>query len=216
MGAGTILLLWLWLLAIEMTFVVIISSLWFSLKDETVGKFIVVVYIVLNLASGWGTFPAFMQFGFFDFVSNIVPFTYALHGIGSIVYGIGSIDINSADTLYILMQWGILWIFFAVFISLGIGMSILRNREILFGSYKAKWIVDGLVALNMEKELAEFKLINNKYNWKALGNDWNKDLYWKVRELHPFERQFKWFKNKSKDSELKPNYSDDYIISRNE
>ncbi|WP_338970281.1 ABC transporter permease [Spiroplasma endosymbiont of Labia minor] len=216
LGAGTILLLWLWLLAIEATFVAIISSLWFSLKDETVGKFVVVVYMVLNLASGWGTFPAFMQFGFFDFVSNIVPFTYALHGIGSIVYGIGSIGINLADTLYILMQWGILWIFFAVFISLGIGMSILRNREILFGSYKAKWIIDGLTALNMGKELNEFKLDNHKYNWKSLGNDWNKDLYWKVRELHPFEGKFKWFKNKVREPELKPNYSDDDIISRNE
>ncbi|QHX35711.1 hypothetical protein STIUS_v1c01560 [Spiroplasma sp. TIUS-1] len=214
-GALALVKLWLWLMVVETVFVITIQALWFSLKDETIGKFLVVVYMVLNLSSGWGTFPAFMQFGFFNAISYITEFKYALHGMTSIIYS------NGDNALFMFKQLGVLLIFMAVLITIGLIFSRNRDKEMYFGSYRGKQVYDCLQSLGKTELADEFRTKRNngksfKYNWKVLGKEPMKDLVLEVRKKYPFEGQFKWFKNKERDEVLKPNYSDDDVISRND
>jgi putative membrane protein len=56
-----------------------------------------------------------MQFEFFRYISYIMPFTYAIHAQGAIIYGIGS-GVNILDnSLYILSMCGVLLIYVVVF-----------------------------------------------------------------------------------------------------
>ncbi|WP_338983803.1 hypothetical protein [Spiroplasma endosymbiont of Othius punctulatus] len=213
-GALAIFELWLWLMILETAFVVTIQAVWFSLKDETIGKFIIVVYMVLNLASGWGTFPSFMQFGFFNVVSYITEFRYGLHGMTSIIYSGGG------NATFILEQFGILLAFIAFFLTLGMLVSRNRNKEMYFGSYQGKKVYSCLIDLNKAELAEQFRTPTKsnkfKYNWKSLGDKPMFDLVEAVRKKYPFEGQFKKFKEKEKDVVLKPNQSDDEVISRND
>ncbi|APE73947.1 hypothetical protein [Spiroplasma citri] len=83
-------LLYVWLLFCSIIFTIIEHAIWFATADGGVGKYLIVIYLILNLTAGWGTFPAFMQATFFHFISFITPFKYAIHGMGNIIYGIGT------------------------------------------------------------------------------------------------------------------------------
>lgn len=48
-------------------FNIIICSLWLAIPDEMLGRFIAVIYLIINLSAGWGTFPSFMQNKFLMF-----------------------------------------------------------------------------------------------------------------------------------------------------
>lgn len=214
-GAVALVKLWLWLMVVETVFVITIQALWFSLKDETIGKFLVVVYMVLNLSSGWGTFPAFMQFGFFNAISHITEFKYGLRGMSSIIYSGGG------NATFILQQLGIMIAFAAVFMTIGLTFSRNRNKEMYFGTYRGKQVYDCLLSLGKTELAEQFRTTRKndksfKYNWKVLGKEPMTDLVLEVRKKYPFEGQFKRFKSKERDEILKPNYSDDDIISRND
>lgn len=215
LGVLGIFKLWLWLLLTDVMFIVTIQALWFAIKDETIGKFLCVIYMVLNLSSGWGTFPSFMEFGFFNVVSYVCEFTYSLHGMGAIVYGQNNLE----NSLYILKQFGIMLIFIIFFITLGLLIANNRNKEMYYGSYRAKLVAECLEATNNQDILNSFRIQKNKgfkYKWANLPDEPIEEVVLKMRELHPFEGQFKHFKNKHHDRVLKPNYSDDDIISRND
>ncbi|AVN65325.1 hypothetical protein CG002_03105 [Mesoplasma florum] len=217
-GSAAMLSVWLWLLFVDLIFVLTIQGLWFLFKDETISKVLVIIYLVINISSGWGTFPSFMQFEFFHKISFVAEFTYVLHGLGSIIYGVGENGFNSTDTLYIMQQAGILLIFAVFFVTLGLIGARNRNREIRFGSFLGKHVIDGMISLGLAKELAEFKSDRKffKYNWNSMSDDIYIELAQEVRRLHPFEGQFEWYKKRQNDGVFPPNETDMDIIKRND
>lgn len=217
-GSATMFSVWLWLLFVDLIFVLTIQGLWFLIKDETVSKVLVIIYLVINISSGWGTFPAFMQFEFFHKISYIAEFTYVLHGLGAIIYGLGENGFNTTDTLYIMQQAGILLAFGLFFGLIGLFGARNRNREIRFGSFMGKHVVDGMISLGMAQELADFQTGRKlfKYNWNKMSNDIYLELNQEVRKLHPFEGQFEWYKKRQKDGVYPPNETDMDVIKRND
>ncbi|AVN60598.1 hypothetical protein CG007_03225 [Mesoplasma entomophilum] len=217
-GSAAMLSVWLWLLFVDLIFVLTIQGLWFLFKDETISKVLVVVYLVINISSGWGTFPSFMQFEFFHKISFIAEFTYVLHGLGSIIYGVGENGFNLTDSLYIMQQAGTLLIFAIFFVSIGLYGAKNRNREIRFGSFIGKHVVDGMISLGLVNELAEFTSDRKifKYNWNKMSEDIYLELAQEVRRLHPFEGQFEWYKKRQNDGVFPPNETDMDIMKRND
>jgi putative membrane protein len=100
-----------------------------------------------------------MQFGFFQVISHIMPFTYAIHAQGAIIFGIGGGVNILANTLYILQMAAILCIFAALFVTLGLAMSKRRQRELLYGTANAKKCYKAIKALKLDG-----KYINSKTN----------------------------------------------------
>jgi putative membrane protein len=98
-----------------------------------------------------------MQFGFFQVISHIMPFTYAIHAQGAIIFGIGGGVNILANSLYILQMVGILCIFAAVFVTIGLIMGKRRQRELLYGTANSKKCYSAIKALKMND-----KYINNK------------------------------------------------------
>ncbi|ATZ18753.1 hypothetical protein ESOMN_v1c03710 [Williamsoniiplasma somnilux] len=221
LGLETILYVWIFLIASGFMFVILIQALWFLVKDESVGKFLVVLVMVLSLASGGGTFPAFSQFKFFEIISYLVPFTYVLKGLGAIVFGVPELGTNPVTTNVVLINFSIIILFVLIFLTLGLLVGARnRHKDILFGSFKGKKILIALKELKRSEEdinsFANGEKKFQKYNWKSLGAEQDLELYRKVKELYPFEGTFKWWKNKDHDKVVKPNETDDDIISRNE
>jgi hypothetical protein len=209
LGVARMFELWGALLLIDFTFKVTIQAIWFSVKDETIGKFLCVIYMVINLSSGWGTFPSFMQFGFFNAISHVAEYTYALHIIGIVCYG-GN---YGGDWAYALQNVGYLLVFIAVLFTFGFFMSILRNREMHYGTYRKRHLLEGFEALGHTDLKDDFVA----HGWKGIPNDVvMDDMVQYMRVHHPFEKQFKRYKNKNHPRPIKPNYTDDDIMTRND
>lgn len=209
-------LMYLWMMLTATVFVIIQQALWFSTRDETVGKFLVILLLIINLSSGWGTFPTFMQAGIFNVLSYIAPYTYSMHGQGVIIYSIAINGANLADTLYILQQLGILVIWAVVFMIIGLLASILRNRDMYYGTHKSK----KLGAILIEEKLTEYvDPKTNKAIWKKLPKEEMGKIAKKVKNRYPEEGQFKWYKSWKKrqdsDKPLTASESDDEIMRRN-
>ncbi len=219
-GSSALLSTWLWMLFIELIIVICVQALWFSFRDETVGRFMVIVYMVMNISSGWGTFPAILQFGIFHFLSHFAIFSYSISGFGAIFFSISENGFNIIDTLYLLKQAGFLSLFLLFFITIGIYGAIKRNREICFGTYKGKQITNALDILGMEEYKNNFftKLGFLKlYKWHNIKQlEYNEELKKHINESYPWEKQFKWFKKKGYTDVKKPNESDNDIMSRND
>ncbi|WP_031542805.1 ABC transporter permease [Mesoplasma photuris] len=225
LGFSTMCLIWLWFMAAGVMFVILIQAFWFLVKDETVGKFLVVVIMVLSLAAGGGTFPAFSQLEFFHIAGYFVPFTYVIKGFTAIVYGTTIPSGVTLDTqLEILKNFGMFFVYIVPLLTLGLLVGAKnRLREMNYGKYSGKKVVIAMEALG--RDVSHFRInvskpnakkIKYKYDWKALPNEFDQELYMKSRELFPFEGEFKWHKNKKHDFVQKPNYSDEDQISRNE
>ncbi|WP_027063252.1 ABC transporter permease [Mesoplasma seiffertii] len=225
LGLVTMFYIWLWFIASGFLFVIIIQALWFIVKDESIGKFMTVIVMVLSLAAGGGTFPAFAQFAFFHYISYLVPFTYVIRGFTAITFGTSLADPTTLATqLYILKNFAIFFIYIGIFVSLGLIIgSKNRLRDMNYGAHSAKKVLIAMTALS--RDTSNFASLKTskfarkpkyKYSWKALPKTFDQELYMKCRELFPFEGEFKWHKNKSHDFVQKPNYSDEDQITRNE
>lgn len=210
-------LMYLWMMFTATIFVLIEQALWFSMRDETVGKFFVILLLIINLSSGWGTFPTFMQAGIFNILSYIAPYTYSIHGQGFIIYSIAVNGANAGDTLYLMQQFGILIIFGVVFTILGLLTSVLRTREMYYGTHSSKRLGKVLIKEKLSKYVNPK---NNKANWKKLPKEEMPQLRKKVLKMYLEEKQFAWFKKwKAKnnpDKPLKASDSDDEIMKRND
>lgn len=139
-------LLWLWMLFLGSVFNIIICSLWLAIPDEMLGRFIAVIYLIINLSAGWGTFPSFMQNKFFDVLSYISPFRYGLHNIGTIIYGLSSptsIGIGEYQT-EIVKNMGILFIWVIVFVMIGLAGTYYRFLKMKYGTIRIKLIYQAM------------------------------------------------------------------------
>lgn len=230
LGGITMLYIWLWLMFSVLIFMTIIQGIWFSIEDEAVGRFCCVIVLVLSLAAGGGTFPAISQFAFFHAISYVVPFTYVLKGLGAIVYGVSGSGTTVLTTNYIFAQFGILLIYFVLFMSLGLGVgSRLLMRQMNWGSQRGKIVIQAMKDLGRDKEAKVFatkkkthqwqmlkqERIRYKYHWNTLKPDFDEELYFACRAIR-LDDGFKWWKQKKHDFVQKPNYSDEESITRNE
>ncbi|AUF83582.1 hypothetical protein CXP39_02090 [Mesoplasma syrphidae] len=225
LGLATMCYIWLWFIASGFLFVIIIQSLWFIVKDESIGKFLAVIVMVLSLAAGGGTFPAFAQFKFFHYVSYFVPFTYVIRGFTAITFGTSLATTTTLATqMYILKNFAVFFIYILIFLSLGLTVGA-RNRlkDMNYGSHRGIKVFMAMKELGRDtSKFATFKTRRNSqkpkysFHWKTLSKSFDQELYMKCRELFPFEGEFKWHKSKTYDFVQKPNYSDEDQISRNE
>ncbi|AGM24614.1 ABC transporter permease [Spiroplasma chrysopicola] len=150
LGWGGFLAFFVWLIFSSLIFTVIEHAIWFAPKDGDVGKFIIVLYLILNLTAGWGTFPSFLQADFFNTLSVITPFKYVVHGMGDIIYGISTGEGNLWQyQKEILINSGILLIWIPVLIIISLGLTTLWRKEELFGTINNKKIKTSLEKLNL-------------------------------------------------------------------
>jgi putative membrane protein len=130
-----------------------------------------------------------MQFGFFQVISYIMPFTYAIHAQGAIIFGIGGGVNILANNLYILQMAGILCIFAVVFVALGLVVSKRRQRELLYGTANPKKCYKAIKNLKLNDKYVNDK--TRKAVWAELPNDEIVSLKKEVLILFPQETKFK-------------------------
>ncbi len=177
----------LWMLVTTWTFVIIEQALWFSFSDETIGKFFCVLYLIVNLSSGWGTFPPSMQDPFFGVIGHIAPYTYSIQGQGAIIYGIGTNGSNWMDNQFILERFGILILMSAIFFALGLYVSGRRNAEVNYGTAHKTKLLKAFRALGYEELIT-------KQGWiicHKLPNVVHQDVIDYINENFDFDPKFK-------------------------
>jgi putative membrane protein len=119
-------------------FSTMVQGIWYSFRDKTISTFVLIIFLVLNISCGFGTFPSFMQFPIFQYISHIVPFNYLIHAEGAIIFNIASGTNVYENSMIVLKNVGILSIYLVGFFVLGMFMSKRRNREINYGTAKSK------------------------------------------------------------------------------
>ncbi len=145
---STFLLLYLQLLFSGYVFVFFIGALWFFFRDDVIGKFIAILFLIINLSSGWGTFPPIMQFPIFEVLSYIAPFTYSIKNIGAIVYGVGIVGSNWPDASFILGNCGISLIYLFIGLFLGFFGSMRLTKMQFYGSRNKKKLAIAILEMN--------------------------------------------------------------------
>lgn len=138
-------LLYLQLLFSGIEFAIFIGALWFFFRDDVIGKFIAIIFLIINLSSGWGTFPPSMQAPIFQVLSYIAPFTYAIKNIGAIVYGIGIMGANWQDQSFILTNIGIGLIYVVIGLIIGCFGCVRLTKMHFYGSRNKKKLAISLL-----------------------------------------------------------------------
>ncbi len=144
----TFILLYLQLLFSGFVFAIFIGSLWMFFRDDVIGKFIAILFLIINLSSGWGTFPPYMQAPFFQVLSYIAPFTYSIKNIGAIVYGVGVVGNNWQDASFILGNVGITLIYLVIGLVLGAFGCMRLTKMQFYGSRNKKKLATVIMELN--------------------------------------------------------------------
>lgn len=172
-----------WLVYIQLlfsgfVFTLFIQALWFLFRDDVVGKFIVILFLIINLSSGWGTFPPSMQFGFFKVLSYIAPFTYTIKNLGAIVYGVAISGANTMDTMFIMQNIGITLIFLLISIFLGLFAAFKLTKQQFYGTANGKKIAKLIIddKLTNARNCSDYNLVLNSdnqnfdsnYDWKTI------------------------------------------------
>ncbi len=144
----TFLWLYLQLLFSGWVFAIFIGSLWMFFRDDVIGKFIAILFLIVNLSSGWGTFPPYMQAPIFQWLSYIAPFTYSIKNIGAIVYGIGVVGNNWQDISFILGNIGISLIYAVIGLVIGMFGCMRLTKMQFYGSRNKKKLATAIMELN--------------------------------------------------------------------
>lgn len=192
---GAFMLDWLLIAFGGLIFTTIIQSLWFAFRDKSVGTFLMIVFLVLNIACGFGTFPAIIQFPLFHWLSYIMPFSYMMHAQGALIFNIAVGTNLLSQSFYILQCVGILLIYPAVFATLGCFNARRREREIYYGSSIKKDVLDSLKKLNIDKCYTNKK---GELDWKKLPKKQMLDVINLTLINHPYEKKFNWFKKQKR------------------
>lgn len=172
----------------------IIQALWFCFRDKTTGCFVLILFLILNIAGGFGTFPAIMQFKFFHYLSYILPFTWMNHAQGTILFGLFNSANYVGNILQIFKCVGILCIFAIGFYLLGLFMSRHRTREIYYGSWKSKFVLESLKELKIEHKYLDK---NNRLDFKLLPQEVMIDVVNVTLKNHPYYNHFKRYRKKA-------------------
>lgn len=192
---GAFILDWMLIAFGGLVFTTIIQSLWFSFRDKSVGNFLMIAFLVLNIACGFGTFPAIIQFPLFHWLSYIMPFSYMMHAQGALIFNV-AVGVNTLSaSLYILQCVGILMIYPILFFGLGCLNARRREREIYYGSANKKDVLDSLVKLGINKHYQNNK---GELEWKKLPKKQMLEVINLTLINHPYEKKFNWFKKRKR------------------
>lgn len=197
-------LLYLSILFTALIWTAFIQSLWFLFRDEVVGKFIVILFLIVNITSGWGTFPPVMQFKFFQVISHIAPFTYCIHNQGLIIYGVAVNGQNYLDTMAILKYSGIQLIYLAIGYILSIYEGMNLQKITFFGSANAKHVGEAIALLDNQNISNELLItttnkkhqVVTKVNWDALDWTYDQTIANATISLYPSIKNFKKYTKK--------------------
>ncbi|WP_342252410.1 hypothetical protein [Spiroplasma endosymbiont of Amphibalanus improvisus] len=154
----TFFLYYLWMMFATFIISTIVFSLWMTFSEENIGKFVAVIYMIFNLCAGWGTFPSFMQSGFFNFISYICPFKYIIHGEGSILYDVFYFGHSNIATQLLFSLLSILLLFVIVLLPISVFASKKRMFYKDFGTYKKQQIYLAIKDENLEELIIDDKL----------------------------------------------------------
>ncbi|KAF0852022.1 ABC transporter permease [Spiroplasma poulsonii] len=158
-------LLYVWLLLCSLIFTIIEHAIWFAPADGDVGKYLIVIYLILNLTAGWGTFPSFMQAGFFNVISVLTPFKYAIHGMGNIIYGIGTGEGSLVQyQTEILQNMGILLIWIPILLIISLGLTYLWRQKEQYGTFNLKALKKVLPEENININKNVYRTLNGLSN----------------------------------------------------
>lgn len=167
-GVFPLFLLWIWLSLFGVVFTTICTTVWMISKIELVGLFLLVSFLVLNIAAGSGVFPTYLQSWFYDLIGYVMPFKYAMKGEGVIIYSIGGLNHSAGAALEIVKQL-IYLIPFIVIALIVAFVSSFRLKEYKYGTYSKKVLLQAVNDLNLTKHN---DLINNLKlnNWTTLDD----------------------------------------------
>lgn len=131
--------LFMWFMAI--CFDLIVQGIAHMFRDHDLGRFLIVIFLVLQLSGSGGTFPVELEPGFFQIITHILPFTYAIRGLREILI--------TPNPIVILINMAIIIAIVAVVMAI----SLLLN-----------WLYDYLDAKRLNNPKPQTK--NNKNFWR--------------------------------------------------
>ncbi|WP_375316850.1 YhgE/Pip family protein [Spiroplasma endosymbiont of Virgichneumon dumeticola] len=104
------LLLYMWCIGI--IFDLVVQSIAHMFRNHDLGRFLVVILLILQLSSSSGTFPVELEPGFFQVMYHVLPFSYAIKGLREILI--------NPNALNILWSLGCLLLFVVILVPLSL------------------------------------------------------------------------------------------------
>ncbi|WP_338979406.1 YhgE/Pip family protein [Spiroplasma endosymbiont of Lasioglossum malachurum] len=102
--------LYMWLIAI--IFDLVVQSIAHMFRNHDLGRFLIVILLILQLSSSSGTFPVELEPKFFQVMYNFLPFSYAIKGLREILI--------NPNPMTILWSIGCLLIFIIILVPLSL------------------------------------------------------------------------------------------------
>ncbi|WP_338982962.1 hypothetical protein [Spiroplasma endosymbiont of Othius punctulatus] len=194
-GAYSLFLLWIWLVWFGVVFTTITTSIWMVSRLKLLTLFVMVSFLVLNIAAGWGVFPSYLQSSFYDVLSYVLPFKYVMQGEGIIIYSIGAFGGQSNSTTQLLIHFASLIPFILVALIIAY-MSSFRLKEYKYGTSSKKTLLQAANELNLTHSIDHIK--NVKFNkWRTLDDNIEVDLIKEhIQKNIDNEKIFNWVKKK--------------------
>ncbi|WP_342268624.1 hypothetical protein [Spiroplasma endosymbiont of Aspidapion aeneum] len=141
--------LWGVLILASIAFAMIIQLVWFFTKDEAIGRFIIVIILISNLASCGGVFPGFMQFKFFDLIGNLSIFHYVIDLERLLIFNISENGFTNKISNLFFLDLSVIVLMIVLTAIAGILVSRKINRVIVFGTSKPKIIQAAIEEYNL-------------------------------------------------------------------
>lgn len=111
--------LYMWLVAI--VFDLIVQSIAYMFRNHDLGRFLIVILLILQLSSSSGTFPVELEPKFFQVMYNFLPFSYAIKGLREILI--------NPNPITILWSIGCLLIFIIILVPLSLLINWWYDRK---------------------------------------------------------------------------------------
>ncbi len=135
--------LYMWLVAI--VFDLIIQSLAHMFRNYDLGRFLIIILLILQLSSSSGTFPVELEPKFFQVMYNFLPFSYAIKGLREILI--------NPNPITILWSVGCLLIFIIILVPLSLLINWWYDRKDeknKIGNKKIELVVNRSLSLKNE------------------------------------------------------------------
>lgn len=111
--------LYMWLIGI--VFDLIVQSIAHMFRNHDLGRFLIIILLILQLSSSSGTFPVELEPKFFQVMYNFLPFSYAIKGLREILI--------NPNPITILWSIGCLLIFIIILVPLSLLINWWHDRK---------------------------------------------------------------------------------------
>ncbi|WP_338979246.1 ABC transporter permease [Spiroplasma endosymbiont of Panzeria rudis] len=133
--------LYMWLITI--IFDLVVQSIAHMFRNHDLGRFLIVILLILQLSSSSGTFPVELEPKFFQVMYNFLPFSYAIKGLREILI--------NPNPMTILWSIGCLLIFIIILVPLSLLLNWWydhKDAKNQVGNKKIKLVVNNSSSLN--------------------------------------------------------------------